>query len=191
MKNYFLVTTITANPFDNKHIKKIILNTIGQLQKGREHLKVRICDPFSNKQTKRIQGTSLITNDLNPKFNATYNLEFNDFGEFAKDQNFEFDLILFDPPYSLSQLKRQYEGIGQLLPQWQCRRMWTRGKDALAKCVRPGGIVISLGWNSQGWGKHRGFEKVALYNFEQSGREGQYNIQLVIEKKIQHSITDY
>lgn len=191
VKLHHLVTTITAHPFENRHVKKIIDQYIGALRIGKQHLNVRMCDPFSNNKTQRRQGTTLISNDLNEKFNSTYHLEFNDFGEYMLNLNHEFDLILFDPPYSLTQLKRQYEGIGKDLEQWQCRRMWTRGKDALAKTVVPGGIVISFGWTSQGWGKHRGFEKLAIWNIEQSGRDGQYNLQVTIERKVQTSLSDY
>ena len=42
---------------------------------------IHICDPFSNNKTIRDQGSNLITNDLNPNFDSTYNLEANDFGE--------------------------------------------------------------------------------------------------------------
>lgn len=188
MKLNYILTTITAHPFENHHVKKIIDSSIGKLRQNDLTKTVRICDPFSNNKTKRKQGTTLITNDLNPKFKSTYNLEFNDFGELMYEEGKEFDLILFDPPYSLTQLKKQYEGIGKELEQWQCQRMWTRGKDALARTVKPGGFVISFGWTSQGFGRHRGFEKIELYNIEQSGRDGQYNLQITIEKKVQTTL---
>jgi len=188
MKLYHIITTITAHPFENRHVKKIINKWIGLLRNNDLDKLISICDPFSNNKTTRRQGTTLISNDLNPKFNSTYNLEFNDFGKLMKSNNERFDLILFDPPYSLTQLKKQYEGIGKKLEQWQSQRMWTAGKDALATTVKPGGIVISFGWTSQGFGKHRGFEKVELYNIEQSGRDGQYNLQITVEQKVDHNL---
>lgn len=188
-KSFFKVTNITAHPFENRHIKKIIDNTISKLKY--ETVVVDICDPFSNNKTQRMQGTCLTTNDLNPKFDATYDMEANDFGEKMYEEGFLFDLVLFDPPYSLRQLKDCYEGIGKELEQWQSHNMWGRCKDALAKCVRPGGYVISLGWSTHGFGTSRGFEKQEVHNFEQSGIDGRYNIHLVIEKKIQHSLDSF
>ena len=150
---------MTAHPFENKHVKKIISDVARKLKERNYDRRIRICDPFSNNKTERIQGTTLVTNDLNPKFNADFCMEANDFGEYMADNHYEFDLILFDPPYSLRQLKEQYEAIGSKLELWQTHNMWGRAKNSLAKCVAPGGYVISFGWSSSGMGRTRGFEK--------------------------------
>ena len=73
--------------------------------------------------------------------------------------NKSFDLVLFDPPYSLRQLKEHYDGIGKDLKLWQTHNMWGEGKNKLAECVPVGGVVISLGWTTAGFGRKRGFEK--------------------------------
>ena len=96
-------TNITANPFDMPVVKKLIDKYLNRLNfrivnEPRDGT-IDIVDPFCNKQTIRRQGTNLITNDLNPKFNATYNLEANDFAELCLAKGYEFDLVLFDHPY--------------------------------------------------------------------------------------------
>lgn len=187
----FIVSNITAHPFENKHIKQIIDMVIRDLNNEKQYAKLWICDPFANNKTTRLQGTQLVTNDLNPKFDTTYTMEANDFGELMLKQKRKFDLILFDPPYSLRQLKDCYENIGGELPHWQSQNMWGRAKDALSKCVNHGGYVITLGWSSHGFGMRRGFEKIAVYNFEQAGTDGRYNIQVVVEKRCQTILTDY
>lgn len=192
MKSFFKVTNITAHPFENTYVQKLILSVINKLNFAVDLKRsLHVCDPFSNNKTNRLQGTTLVTNDLNPEFNADYCLDANDFGEEMERQGKLFDLVLFDPPYSLRQLKDCYEGIGKNLPHWQTQNMWGRAKDALGQCIEPGGYVISFGWSSHGFGKRRGFEKQEIHNLEQAGTDGRYNIQVVIEKKVNHSIFDF
>ena len=191
MKSYFRVTNISAHPFENTYVKRVLDKIKSKLHYDNPDRHIHICDPFSNNKTIRDQGSNLITNDLNPNFDSTYNLEANDFGELMEREGKLFDLVLFDPPYSLRQLKDCYEGIGKELPHWQSQNMWGRCKDALASCVRPGGYVISFGWSSHGFGKRRGFEKQEIHNLEQSGKDGRYNIQIVIEKKIDNNLFAY
>ena len=35
---------------------------------------------------------------------------------------------------------------------------WSKCKDEIARIMKPGGKVVSFGWNSNGIGKKRGFE---------------------------------
>tara|TARA_R100000655_G_scaffold108713_1_gene161255 strand:+ start:392 stop:1015 length:624 start_codon:yes stop_codon:yes gene_type:complete len=179
-------TNITSKPFDNPHIRQIIDRIIRRVTASGIELfnEPLICDPFANESfTAGLENC--ITNDLNPKFNTDYNLEFADFAVKMFGQNQEFDLILFDPPYSLRQLKEQYDGIGKDLELWQTHNMWSAGKDLLAECVKHGGYVISLGWHSSGFGKKRGFQKTEVHLFEQVAREDRYDLILTIEKKVQ------
>lgn len=188
MRMSYQITNMTAHPFENKHVKKLIDRVIRKLAGNK---KVRICDPFSNNKTERRQGTILVTNDLNPKFDATFCMEANDFGEYMNQNNYKFDLILFDPPYSLRQLKEQYENIGSKLELWQTHNMWGRCKDNLAKCISPGGYFISFGWNSSGMGRKRGFEKQEIMLLSQGGHEDRYDTIVTVEKKIDTDLFSY
>ncbi len=194
IKMSYHITNITAHPFENPHVKKIIDRVIRKLNNDSSNRipgRIHICDPFSNNKTTRRQGTTLVTNDLNPKFNADYCMEANDFGEEMFKQQKMFDLILFDPPYSLRQLKEQYEGIGSKLPQWQTRNMWGRCRNALAKCVAPGGYVISFGWNSSGFGRARGFEIEEIMLLGQGGHADRYDLIITVERNVTTSLLDY
>jgi hypothetical protein len=155
---------------------------------------VSICDPFANDTCEEPglwDGAYVTSNDLNPSFKTTYNLEANDFAEKMEREGRLFDLILFDPPYSLRQLKDQYEGIGMNLELWQTQNMWGRAKNALAQCVPVGGYVIHLGWHTSGFGKHRGFEKVELLNLEPVGKDDRYNLLITVEQKTQTSLFEF
>jgi hypothetical protein len=190
---HYYFTNVDSHPFDN-HIINSIINSVKRKLNSKLSVGsplISVCDPFANKQTNRRQGERLISNDLNPVFNATYNLEANDFGSLMLDKGEQFDLILFDPPYSLNQLKLQYEGMGKDLPQWQAQNQWGRCKDTLAQCVKVGGYVISLGWHSKGFGNRRGFQKKELHVLTMSGRDGRYDLLVLVEQKTQTNLDNF
>ena len=109
-------------------------------------------DPFA-----RGSKLAMITNDLNPDFSTDYNMDSLDF--LKKFDDDEVDLVLFDPPYSPRQLKECYDGIGQTLTDAKSS-VWSKWKDEIARITKPGGTVLSFGWNTVGIGKTRGFEMV-------------------------------
>lgn len=193
MKMTHTITNISSEPFSNPHIRKVIdrvLNDVMYDTCGN----ALIVDPFARDSfTSRLP--SCITNDLNTEFNTDYNLEFKDFAKALQGQFHLFmkpiDLILFDPPYSLRQLKDCYDGIGKDLDLWQTQNMWKEGKDILATMMRPGSYAISLGWTTAGFGKKRGFEKREIHIFEQAAREDRYSLLLTVEQKVQTSLDDY
>lgn len=66
--------------------------------------------------------------------------------------------LAFDPPYSLRQLKEVYHSVGISLTQHETQYYWKDLRDQIARIIKPGGKVISFGWNTIGIGKTRGFE---------------------------------
>lgn len=190
----FRRTNITNQPFDNPHIRKILDREVDNMMR-RTNGEGLAVDPFARASfTNSIEN--FVTNDLNPEFPTHYNLEFKDF---AKRMRFEvdnldqrpIDLVFFDPPYSLRQLKDHYDGIGKDLELWQTHNMWKEGKDHLAKIMPVGSRVVSLGWTTSGWGAKRGFEKVAVHVFEQVAREDRYALLVTVEEKVQHTLDDF
>ena len=190
MRLNFHITNITSKPFDNPHIKSLILRYIRRLNELHQ-MTVSICDPFANDSARLWEGAMVTSNDINTEFETTYNMEANDFGEEMERKGRMFDLVLFDPPYSLRQLKDCYAGVGKDLDLWQTQNMWGRCKNALAQCIPVGGYVIHLGWHSHGFGKNRGFEKVEMMVCEQAGKDERYNVLVTVEQKTQASIFDY
>jgi hypothetical protein len=107
-------------------------------------------DPFA-----RDSRIATIRNDLNVKYDTDYHMEAKDFLLLFED-NYA-DGVLFDPPYSPRQIKECYEGIG--LEEFNTKtNFYSDVKNEIARVVKPGGKVISFGWNSMGMGKNRGFE---------------------------------
>ena len=110
-----------------------------------------ILDPFAN----RCHGFATNYNDINPN-NFGTNLEALDFIQTFPDSS--VDGVLFDPPYSLRQLKECYDGIGKSLTGYHTTSYFHDIKKEIQRVVKPGGFVLSFGWNSCGIGKNKGFE---------------------------------
>lgn len=190
MKHYYQVAAITATPFDNPHVKKIISDEVRYQSKLVKPFTIKACDPFARTSwlTSKPQGLESITNDIDTNMPTDYHLEAKDFAKKMHEDGHRFDLILFDPPYNLTQLKRKYDGIGKDLELWQTNNPFGECKDILSKCLTAGGSIISFGFSSKGFGHHRGLEKIALYNFEMPGGLDRYNVQVVVERKYQRSL---
>lgn len=109
-------------------------------------------DPFAGKNSPA--GT---TNDLNTERPTTHHL---DALEFLKSlPTAGYDGVLFDPPYSITQAKQCYDGIGmeQLTVKPTSMKYWGDCKSEIARITKKGGKVICFGWNTMGIGLTRGF----------------------------------
>ena len=70
------------------------------------------------------------------------------------------DLVIFDPPYSINQIKQCYDGYGEgfTLKDAQIAVRWTIERDLIAKIQTHGHRVLSFGWTSTCMGKKRGYK---------------------------------
>lgn len=103
-------------------------------------------DPFA-RNSKRAKHT----NDINPDTDAKYNMDALEFLKMFDDES--LDGVLYDPPYSLRQIKECYDGLGKSLTQHETQYFFSDLKKEIARVVKPGGKVISFGWSSNGIGK--------------------------------------
>lgn len=100
-------------------------------------------------------GGSIITNDINPDLKSDLALDAYDLVQWASwDSQGKFDTVIFDPPYTAYQAVHTYNG--------KKAQDVTHARDIVEYTLRPGGRVISLGFNSTGMGASRGFEKEGL-----------------------------
>ena len=96
---------------------------------------------------------------MNPKFDTTYHLDALDFLKLLGDES--ADVVLYDPPYSLRQVKECYEGVGVTVTAEHTKASWrAKHLDEIARILKPGGVCLCFGWNSNGVGKKRGFEMI-------------------------------
>ena len=113
-------------------------------------------DPFANKSK-----IAKITNDLNPEFNTDYHLDAVDFLKMFEDNSVDF--VLYDPPYSLRQVSECYKNVGIEVTNETTQSSWkTKHINEIERILKPHGLVMCFGWNSNGVGKVRGFNMVEI-----------------------------
>lgn len=140
------ISRVWAMPSRHTFLIKPIAKLIGKyINDGKGWI-----DPFAGENS-----PAEITNDMNPEKPAMYHLHAK---EFATQLNGMYEGVLFDPPYSLRQVKECYEKIGVKLFQEDTQRFPQNVKELIAPKIKAGGIAITFGWNSQGFGKNLGFE---------------------------------
>jgi len=102
-----------------------------------------------------------ITNDHNPAVTpAKSHMEAEDF---VKMLDGSYDGILFDPPYSYRQVSEHYQVIGKKATQLDTStNFYNRVKEPIAPKIKPSGLAICFGWNSNGFGKKWGFEMIEI-----------------------------
>jgi hypothetical protein len=107
-------------------------------------------------------------NDLNPAHKQPYQLEALQFLEDLEHEQkgwveWSAKGVIFDPPYSLTQVSRSYQDMGL---KFKGAENPTGGfpkvRDAIARLVPSGRHVISFVWNTVGMGIKRGFEQVEI-----------------------------
>ena len=100
-------------------------------------------DPFSRDST-----ICEYTNDLNPNTNAKSHICALRYLQAFPNSSMKG--VLFDPPYSLRQIKECYDGIGRSLTHHETKHFYSDIRKEIARIVEVGGIVISFGWSSGG-----------------------------------------
>lgn len=94
-------------------------------------------------------------NDLNEQISGCNHMLAKDFAEYIEGP---LNGVLFDPPYSGRQVSECYKNLKKTVHRDDTNAyFYSSVKDVLAKKIRSGGIAISFGWNSNGFGKIRGF----------------------------------
>lgn len=136
-------------------------------------------DPFANNSK-----MAEITNDLNPNTRALYHLPATDFIKELKDQ---YEGVLFDPPYSSRQIKEVYESI-DIENSFENTQgsFWSTPKDLIAPKIKPGGYAICFGWNSNGFGRNRGFKMIEILLVAHGGAH--YDTIVTVERKFTNSL---
>lgn len=122
---------------------------------ARKHLMAgqRSVDPFA-----RNCRLASVTNDLNPETAAQFHMDAVQFCEMLRERGEQFDVGIFDPPYSPRQISECYQQVGRECSTSDTQSsFWRKCRDALDAIIKPGGLVISYGWNTNGMGLGRGY----------------------------------
>lgn len=122
-----------------------------------------VADPFA-----RNSEIADYTNDLNPDTNAIWHMDALEWLELMHQNELRIDIALLDPPYSPRQISESYKIVGRkvTMEDTQNSRLYKAAKDGLDRLLVDGGIAITCGWNSAGFGIGRGYEllEVLLVN---------------------------
>ncbi len=139
-----------------------------------------IIDPFANNSK---IGT--ITNDINPEMDTHYHLDALQFLKLMKTES--ADVVIYDPPYSISQAKIVYDNFGtdKLSNGYKSMLYWKSVKDECKRICKPNGIVICCGWSSNGLGLKRDFEMLEILLVPHGGSKND-TIVTVERKNIPH-----
>lgn len=125
-------------------IKEFVL---GYVRDGRKW-----ADPFSGKSY-----IAEYRNDLNPENNQPSQVDATEFLSGFGDGALKG--VIFDPPYSPTQVSRSYNDMGlKLKGKENPTGGFPKAKDEISRIVSPGGIVLSFGWNTGGMGINRSFQ---------------------------------
>jgi hypothetical protein len=135
-------------------------------------------DPFAG-----MNSPAEFTNDINPEAPTLYHDKAIDFVSRLAGAPRNYVGILFDPPYSLRQVKECYELYGIEMNYDETITYFSRLKTELAKFINWGGLAISFGWNSCGFGKVNGFELIEIL-LVCHGRDHNDTI-VTVERKVQ------
>jgi len=117
-------------------------------------------DPFCRDSI--FKNKCQLTNDLNPLYAGTHNMDALDF--LKSLPNASVDGVLFDPPFSPGQVKEAYQGFGPKPDT--TRAFYSDRKREAARVLRKDGIAIVCAWNSLGLGIKNGMHllEVLLVN---------------------------
>lgn len=96
-----------------------------------------IIDPYANGEK-----FATITNDLDPQYKTDYHLEAMSFLQILTN-NFA-DMVLFDPPYSPSQVKQCYQKFDLTVDAQSTRTSyWSRQKTEIRRILKRGGYALA------------------------------------------------
>lgn len=135
-------------------------------------------DPFAG-----MYSPAEIANDLNINMPTEFHL---DALEFLNQLNGEHPVgAIFDPPYSITQARDCYEGIGmdKLKIKPTSMKYWSEVKNKIGELIQIDGLVICCGWSSMGLGKSRGFKMLEILLVPHGGSKNDTII--TVERKIQ------
>lgn len=110
-------------------------------------------------------GGMIWYNDINPDISSHFNRDACDLTQW-QDSKMTYQTVIFDPPYSDFQAVKTY-GIKKA-------QKVTHARDVVEYILRPGGRVISLGFNSTGMGASRGYQKEAILLVNCGGSHNDY-----------------
>jgi len=118
-------------------------------------------DPFAGDNS-----PAEFTNDQHPERKARWHMDSEEFCKMMSmyaGNDTLFEGVLFDPPYSYRQVSEHYKEVGKKARSIDTSsNFYNRVMNAICDEIKTGGFAITFGWNSNGFGKNRGYEQVEI-----------------------------
>ena len=170
-----IINRVWAMPNKNTFTIKPIKELVGRYIS--EYSPKIIADPFAN-----VSKYGTVTNDLNPEYNTDYNMDALAFLKMFEDDS--VDMVLYDPPYSISQAAECYKSYGKDKLEKNVANMgyWGDCKNEVARILKKDGCAIICGWNSMGIGKNRNFEMIEILLVPHGGSKNDTIITVEVKK---------
>jgi len=113
-----------------------------------------VIDPFANEGSIRpaLNCERYITNDIDESCGCDYRLDALDFLKLFAGES--VDTIIYDPPYSPRQVSECYKKLDKTVTMSDTNNLfYSRLRSEILRVLKPGGVIICCGWNSNGIGK--------------------------------------
>jgi len=146
MKFTYLKTPLNRYTFKSKKLRYWVEN----------HVEGLVLNLFAGKNK---LACNEIRNDLDPTMPADYHIDALEFCETWKGDN--FGTVICDPPYSFRKSMEMYNGKKQ--------SPFNATKDAITRILKPRGIVMTFGYQSNVMGAVRGFKQEHLLVMSHGG----------------------
>ena len=142
-----------------------------------EHMHGRVLNACAGK-TKLQHDDEIVRNDLNPDRDADVHLDVAEIADHFEQMS--FDTVLFDPPFDQKQAEEKYDGV-HASDVYSALRQFN-------ELVRPGGHVITFGWNSWGMRSFPAFERVETVLLQRGPLHRDFIVS--VDKRTTASITE-
>lgn len=142
-----------------------------------------VLDPFANECSisKYIRCKKYISNDLDQEYGTDYHLEAQEFLRLFDTDS--IDLVLYDPPYSPRQVKECYNKLDRTVTFSDTSSgYYTEFKQEISRVLKPEGICITCGWNTNGIGQKYGFKGIEVLDVPHGGNHN--DTLVIVEQKL-------
>ena len=156
-------TRIGRWTFGTRMVKEVVLDA---LPKG------RILNACAGETKLDKRGCEFLRNDINEDIDADTHYDVRSIDEHYETES--FDAVVLDPPFDPGRAEKLYEGMHA--------NGYADARDAVAELVRPGGVVVELGWNSWSLEGRDGWDRVEHHLYRQSSFKA--DIHLTVDRRI-------
>jgi hypothetical protein len=162
-------TRIGKWTFATKMVRDVVLDAVDG----------RVLNACAGETKLQKRGCEFVRNDIDEDRDADLHVDVREIHHHLEPQS--FDSAVLDPPFDPGRAAKLYEG-------WHGQEYAT-ARDAVGELVKPGGVVVELGWNSYGLGDKDGWEREAWYVYPQASFKG--DVHLTIDRRInQKTLTE-